>query len=118
MLVLTRLFQIRSIRHSSRSREFFVSFKKIYRSTPLNLFMASNHRTCFVFDKDDSTKILIQLVYEMPSTTIRRQFNLLRSADELVAQTIYRLNANIQRVIKKEMKSKFKLSSYFTLSFL
>ncbi|CAF4840786.1 unnamed protein product, partial [Rotaria sp. Silwood2] len=66
--------------------------------------MASNNRTCFVFDKDDSTKILIQIVYEIPSTNISRQFNLLRSIDESVSQTIHRLTTNIERAIIKESK--------------
>ncbi|CAF2911535.1 unnamed protein product [Rotaria sp. Silwood2] len=65
--------------------------------------MASNNRTCFVFDKDDSTKILIQIVYEIPSTNISRQFNLLRSIDESVSQTIHRLTTNIERAIIKEI---------------
>ncbi|CAF1531792.1 unnamed protein product, partial [Rotaria sordida] len=65
---------------------------------------ASNNRTCFIFDKDDSTKILIQMVYEIPSTKIRRQFNLLRSVDESLSQTIHRLKSNIERVIIKENK--------------
>ncbi|CAF4141725.1 unnamed protein product, partial [Rotaria sordida] len=53
---------------------------------------------------DDSTKILIQMVYEIPSTKIRRQFNLLRSVDESLSQTIHRLKFNIERAIIKENK--------------
>ncbi|CAF1516707.1 unnamed protein product [Rotaria sordida] len=66
--------------------------------------MASNSRIRLVFDKDNSTKILIQIVYEISSTNICRQFNLLRSMDESVSQTIYRLTANIERVRIKEIK--------------
>lgn len=105
MILVTRLFNIHTIRHSSSTREFFVNLKKYYRSTTLNLFMASNNQTCFIFDKDDSTKILIQMVYEIPLTRIRRQFNLLRSMDESVSQTIRRLTANIERAVIKENKS-------------
>jgi len=61
--------------------------------------------TCFVFDKDESTKFLIQMIYEMPTTRTRRKFNLLRSVDESVSQTIKRLTANVERVAKKENKS-------------
>ncbi|CAF0903071.1 unnamed protein product [Rotaria sordida] len=105
MFLLIRLFNIDLIRHySSSSREFYATLKKSYRSTKLNLFMASNNRTCFIFDKDDSTKILIQMVYEIPSTKIRRQFNLLRSVDESLSQTIHRLKSNIERAIIKENK--------------
>jgi negative regulator of replication initiation len=67
--------------------------------------MASINRTCFIFDKDESTKILIQMIYEIPSTQTRRKFNLLRSIDESVSQTIRRLIANIERADKKETKS-------------
>ena len=67
--------------------------------------MASNHRTCFVYDKEQSTKILIQLIYEIPYTTIHRQFNLLRSADEILSQTIHRLITNIERITMKENRS-------------
>ena len=67
--------------------------------------MAVNHRTCFVFDQDQSTKIQIQMIYEIPSTGTRRKFNLLRSVDESLNQTIRRLIANIDRVTKKEMKT-------------
>jgi hypothetical protein len=102
MFLLARIFNIHPIRHSSSSREFFGNLKKFYRSTTLNLFMASNNRTCFVFDKDESTKILIQMIYEIPSTQIRRKFNLLRSVDESVSQTIRRLTANIERAAKKK----------------
>jgi hypothetical protein len=105
MLLLARLFNIHSIRHSSSTRDFFANLKKLYRSTTSNLFMASNNRTCFVFDKDESTKILIQMIYEIPSTRIRRKFNLLRSIDESVSQTIHRLIVNIERAAKKENKS-------------
>lgn len=105
MLFFNRLFNINSIRHSSSSREFFGNLKKLYRSTTLNLFMAiTNNRTCFIFDKDESTKILIQMIYEIPSTKICRKFNLLRSIDEPVSQTIRRLIANIERAAKKENK--------------
>ncbi|CAF2105974.1 unnamed protein product [Rotaria magnacalcarata] len=68
--------------------------------------MTSNNRTCFVFDKENSTKILIQIVYEIPSTNISRQFNLLRSMDEPVSKTIHRLIANIENAMIKENKSK------------
>jgi hypothetical protein len=105
MLLLAGLFNIHLIRHSSSTREFFATLKKVYRSTTSHLFMASNNRTCFIFDKDESTKILIQMVYEIPSTTIRRKFNLLRSVDEPVSQTIRRLTANIDRAEKKETKA-------------
>ncbi|CAF3786654.1 unnamed protein product [Adineta steineri] len=101
MLLLARLFNIYSIRHSSKTREYFANLKKFYRSTTLDLFMASANRTCFVFDKEESTKILIQMTYDIPSTTIRRKFNLLRSVDESVLQTIRRLTANIERSSKK-----------------
>jgi hypothetical protein len=67
--------------------------------------MASINRTCFVFDKDESTKILIQMVYEIPPTRIRRKFNLLRSIDESVSQTIRRLTANIEQATKKQTKT-------------
>ena len=106
MFLLARLFNIHPIRHSSRTRQFFADLKKFYRSTTSNLLMASNNRTCFIFDKEESTKILIQMVYEIPSkTTIRRKFNLLRSVDESVSQTIRRLTANIERATKKENKT-------------
>ena len=108
MLLLTRLFNIHSIRYSSRTRAFFADLKKLYRSTTSDLFMASNQRTCFVFDKGDSKKILIHMIYEIPSTTIRRKFNLLRSVDEALSQTIRRLTANIEQAAKKETKSKSK----------
>lgn len=105
MLLLARLFNIHSIRRSSSSREFFANLKKFYRSTAsTTLFMATNDRTCFVFDQDQATKILIQMVYEIPSTKTRRKFNLLRSVDDSVSQTIRRLTANIERVVKKENK--------------
>jgi hypothetical protein len=107
MLLLARLFNIHPIRHFSRTREFFANLKKFYRSTTSDLFMASNNspnRTCFVFDKDESTKILIQMIYDIPSTTIRRKFNLLRSVDESLSQTIRRLTANIEQAAKKENK--------------
>jgi len=105
MFLLARLFHIHSIRHSSHSREFFANLKQLYRSTTSNLFMASANRTCFVFDKDESKKILIQMIYEIPSTRTRRKFNLLRSIDEPVSQTIRRLTANIESVAKKLNKS-------------
>ena len=105
MLFLTRLFNLYSIRHSSHSREFFANLKKFYRSTTSNLSMANNHRTCFIFDQDQSTKIQIQMIYEIPSIRTPRKFNLLRSVDESVSQTIRRLIANIERVAKKETKS-------------
>ncbi|CAF4670555.1 unnamed protein product, partial [Rotaria magnacalcarata] len=105
MLLLIRLLNIHPIRHSSRKREFFANLKKYYRSTTFNLFMTSNNRTCFIFDKDESTKILIQMVYEIPSTQIRRQFNLLRSTDESISQTIHRLTANIEHALMKETKA-------------
>ncbi len=108
MLLLARLFNIHSIRHSSSTREFFANLKKLYRSTTADLFMASNHRTCFVFDKDESTKILIQMVYEIPSTKTRRKFNLLRSVDESLSQTIRRLTANIEQAAKKTNKRREK----------
>ncbi|CAF4872485.1 unnamed protein product [Rotaria sp. Silwood1] len=105
MLLFVRLFNINSIRNSSsRNREFYSILKKSYRTTKLNLFMASNNRTCFIFDKDESTKILIQMIYEIPSTTKRRQFSLLRTVDESLLQTINRLKANIERAIIKENK--------------
>lgn len=97
-----------SIRHSSSTREFFANLKKFYRSTP---FMAANHRTCFVFDQDQSTKIQIQMIYEIPSTRTHRKFNLLRSADEPLNQTIRRLINNIDRVTKKETKTSSKRRS-------
>lgn len=105
MLLLTRLFHLYSIRHSSHSREFFANLKKFYRSTTSNILMATNQRTCFVFDQDQSTKIQIQMIYEIPATRTPRKFNLLRSVDESVSQTIRRLIANIDRVAKKETKS-------------
>jgi hypothetical protein len=105
MFLLTRLFHIYPIRHSSKTRAFFINLKKLYRSTTLDLFMASNHRTCFVFDKDESTKILIQMIYEIPSTRTRRKFNLLRSVDESLSQTIRRLIVNIQQAEKKVNKA-------------
>ncbi|CAF1327940.1 unnamed protein product [Rotaria magnacalcarata] len=105
MFVLIRLLNIHPIRHSSRTREFFTNLKKYYRSTTFNLLMASNSRTCFIFDKNESTKILIQTVYEIPSTQIRCQFNLLRPTDESVSQTMHRLTANIERALIKENKS-------------
>ncbi|CAF3760482.1 unnamed protein product [Rotaria magnacalcarata] len=105
MLLLIRLLNIHPICHSSRNREFFANLKKYYRSTTFNLFMASNNRTCFIFDKDESTKILIQMVYEIPSTQIRRQFNLLRSTDESIPQTIRRLTVNIEHALMKETKA-------------
>jgi hypothetical protein len=108
MLLLARLFHIHSIRHSSSTRDFFANLKKLYRSTTSDLFMASNHRTCFVFDKDESTKILIQMVYEIPSTKTRRKFNLLRSVDESLSQTIRRLTANIEQAAKKTNKRREK----------
>ncbi|UJR13564.1 hypothetical protein I4U23_000577 [Adineta vaga] len=70
--------------------------------------MASNNRTCFIFDKDDSTKILIQMTYEIPSSTVRRKFNLLRSVDESVSQTIRRLTANIEQAAKKKNRKRDK----------
>jgi hypothetical protein len=107
MLLVARLSC--SIRCFSSSREFFVNLKKFYRSTCSPVFMASksmsSRQTCFVFDKDESTKILIQMIYEIPSTNVRRKFNMLRSADDSLAQTIRRLTANIERVAKKENKS-------------
>ncbi|CAF4647342.1 unnamed protein product [Rotaria sp. Silwood2] len=114
MLLFVRLFNVNSIRNSSRSREFFSILKKSYRTTKLNLFMASNNRTCFVFDKDESTKILIQMVYEIPSTRKRRQFSLLRSVDESLSQTINRLKANIERALIKENKSNKRLKKQET----
>ncbi|CAM4960319.1 unnamed protein product [Rotaria socialis] len=105
MFLLIRLLNTHSIRHSSRNRKFFANLKKYYRSTTFNLFMASNNQTCFIFDKDESTKILIQMAYEIPSTRIRRQFNLLRSTDESVSQTIRRLTANIEHTLMKENKA-------------
>ncbi|CAF1196590.1 unnamed protein product [Rotaria sp. Silwood1] len=104
MLLLVRLCDIHPIHHSSRTREYFANLTKFYLFTKSNSSMASNNRTCFVFDKDDSTKILIQIVYEIPSTNISRQFNLLRSVDESVSQTIHRLTANIERAMIKENK--------------
>ena len=105
MFLLARLFNIHPIRHSSRT-QFFADLKKFYRSTTSNLSMASSNQTCFVFDKDETTKILIQMVYEIPSkTTTRRKFNLLRSVDESVSLTIRRLTANIERATKKENKT-------------
>lgn len=108
MLLFARIFTLYSIRHSSRSREFYAQLKKLYRSTMLDLFMASNQRTCFVFDKDDQTKVLIQMTYDIPSTAVRRKFNLLRSVDESVSQTIRRLTANIEQAAKKRNKRRDK----------
>ena len=107
MLLLARLLHTHQIRRFSGSRDFFANLKKYYRSTTSDLYMASDRspsQTCFVFDKDEGTKILIQMTYEIPFTTIRRKFNLLRSADESVSQTVRRLTANIDRAAKKESK--------------
>lgn len=110
MLLLARLCrQSSSIRCSSSTRQYFLALKQFYRSTSSPVFMASDsvssRRTCFVFDKDDSTKILIQMIYEIPSTNVRRKFNMLRSVDDSLSQTIRRLTANIERAAKKESKT-------------
>lgn len=104
MFLLNRIFNINSIRRSSRTRKFFADLKEFYRSTTWNPFMATANPTCFIFDKDESTKILIQMIYEFSSTQKRRKFNLLRSVDEPVIQTIRRLRANIENATKKENK--------------
>ena len=108
MLLLARLLHTHPIRRFSSSRDFFANLKKYYRSTTSDLYMASDRspsQTCFVFDKDEGTKILIQMTYSIPLTSVRRKFNLLRSADETVSQTVRRLTANIDRAAKKESKS-------------
>lgn len=66
--------------------------------------MTSQNRICFVFEKDNATNISIQIICEIPSTNITRQFTLLRSMDESLSKTIYRLTANIERTIIKEKK--------------
>ena len=107
MLLLARLLHTHPIRRFSSSRDFFANLKKYYRSTTSDLYMASDRspsQTCFVFHKDEGTKILIQMTYSIPLTSVRRKFNLLRSADETVSQTVRRLTANIDRAAKKESK--------------
>ena len=110
MFLLARLSRSSPIRSSSRTRQYFLDLKKLYRSTTSTPFMASDlrspsPRTCFVFDKDQSTKLLIQMVYDIPSTKSRRKFNMLRSVDDSLAQTIRRLTANIEQATKKENRS-------------
>ncbi|CAF1219323.1 unnamed protein product [Adineta ricciae] len=56
----------------------------------------------------DQTKVLIQMTYDIPSTAVRRKFNLLRSVDESVSQTIRRLAANIEQAAKKKNKRRDK----------
>lgn len=112
MLLLPHLIIHYSIRSSASSRQFFADLKKLYRATTAKVSMArkedSLQRKCFVFDKDEQTKLLIQMVYDLPSSSIRRKFNLLRSVDDSLAQTIRRLQSNIEQVTKKQTKKKKK----------
>lgn len=88
-----------------------VRFRHFYRSTTAkHRFTMSS--TCFVFDRDEQTKISLQLTVEIPSLSARRQFNLLRSADDSLSQTIRRLIANIEQVTKKKTKKRDETSDF------
>lgn len=71
--------------------------------------MASNvdvRPTCFIFDKDEGKRILIQFVYQIPGSETRKKFNMFRSSDERLSQTIHRLVTNIEQMKNKKNKSK------------
>ena len=109
ILLLSRLLYKNPIRYSSGSSGFFANLKKLYRSTTFRTPMASkdtNRQNCFVFDKDEGTKIFIQMVYELSPGSTRRKFNMFRAADEPLSQTLRRLANNIQNARDKATKTK------------